>query len=89
MITQSGPVCDVCGKYILPGFDESVNFFTVSQLPGSQLCCHDKCKEAVLGCGGNWEKLPEGPLRKGYEEAAKILAQPSTENKPGLNRTAG
>ena len=65
-------MCDVCGSYILPlDPNELVNFFGVEQLPGQKLCCHNKCKDAVLACGGEWQKLPDGPLRKCYEEAAK------------------
>lgn len=71
MITSSGAMCDVCGHYILPvDPDEKVNFFGVQQIPGTELCCHNKCKIAVLDCGGDWEKLPPGPLRAAYEEAS-------------------
>lgn len=67
-------MCDVCGSYILPiDPGESVNFFSVAQLPGKELCCHNKCKDAVLACGGDWQKLPTGPLRKAYEEASTQL----------------
>lgn len=67
-------MCDVCGHYILPMPEELVNFFGVQQLPGQQLCCHNKCKQAILDCNGDWQKLPDGPLRKGYEEAAAKLS---------------
>lgn len=71
MITSSGAKCDVCGKYILPlNPDELVNTFSVAQIPGKELHCDNACKEAVLNCGGDWQKLPYGPLRKAYEEAA-------------------
>jgi len=72
MITNSGALCDVCGKYILPfDPDETVNFFSVAQIPNTELCCHNVCRTAVETCGGDWEKLPPGPLRKAYEEADK------------------
>lgn len=71
MITSSGAKCDVCGQFILPlDPDERVNNFSVAQIPGLELHCHNRCKEAVLNCGGDWQKLPDGPLRKAYAEAA-------------------
>lgn len=64
-------MCDVCGKYILPlNPDELVNTFSVAQIPDKELHCDNACKDAVLNCGGDWQKLPDGPLRKAYEEAA-------------------
>ena len=71
MITKAGALCDVCGHYILPlDPDERVNFFKVKQLVStSDLCCHNKCKDDMLACGKDWEKLPVGPLRKVYEDA--------------------
>ena len=63
-------MCDVCGNYILPiDPDESVNLFSVAQIPGKELCSHNKCKDAVLACKGDWQKLPDDPLRKAYERA--------------------
>jgi hypothetical protein len=71
MITSSGAKCDVCGKYILPLLeDERVNAFTIAQAPGKTFHCDNKCKEAIIATGGDWEKLPEGPLRKAYEDAS-------------------
>jgi hypothetical protein len=68
----------VCGKYILPLPDELVNIFRVAQIPDRELHADNRCKQAVLGCGGDWQKLPDGPLRKAYEEAAKLSnAEPS------------
>ena len=68
MITSSGAVCDVCGKYILPLLDEErVNEFTVAQIPDKTLQCDNACKETVLNLGGGWTKLPAGPLRTAYE----------------------
>lgn len=76
MITSSGAVCDVCGKHILPiDPDERVNIFSVAQIPGKELHCHNKCKESVLKCEGDWQKLPEGPLRKVYEDYLHFLKQ--------------
>lgn len=67
MLTSSGPRCDVCGHYILPFADEQVNYFSVNGIEEA-LCCHNKCKEKLLACGNDWEKLPSGPLRKLFEE---------------------
>jgi hypothetical protein len=81
MITSSGPICDVCGKYILPLGDELVNFFSVKQLPGEELCCHNACKQTVLNTNSDWQKLPQGPLRKAYEEASlKMLEGEGEQN---------
>lgn len=72
MITSSGAKCDVCGKFILPiDPDELVNTFSVAQIPGRELYCHNACKAAVLNCRGYWEKLPAGPLRLAFEEASR------------------
>lgn len=65
MITQSGPQCDVCGKFIL--LDRSINPFTIPGISGT-LLAHDKCKVFVEG-KRDWRQLPDGPLRKVFEEA--------------------
>ena len=74
-LTSSGPRCDVCGRYILPGSSEAVNFFGVAQIPDETLCCHDECKAAVLTAGDDWTALPSGPLRSVYERAAMEMEQ--------------
>ncbi len=82
MLTQHGPICDVCGHYIMPMPDEGVNFFSVAQIPDKELCCHNKCKQAIIDCNGDWEKLPAGPIRKLYEEASVLTpSTPSAETK--------
>ena len=67
MLTQSGPSCDVCGDPML--LDKSMNWFSV---PGivQKLSCHDKCKPKVEHAifKKDWKLLPEGPLRKVFEE---------------------
>jgi hypothetical protein len=68
-ITSSGLVCDVCGKHILPIFDESYERFSVRGI-GHELQCHNACKQSLVDAGGDWEKLPEGPLRKAFSVAA-------------------
>lgn len=78
-------MCDVCGKYILPiDPDELVNTFSVAQIPGKELHCDNKCKQAIQDCGGDWQKLPAGPLRKAYEEAAAKSSN-GLHERPGAN----
>jgi hypothetical protein len=68
-ITSSGPKCDVCGHFILPiDPEERVNTFSVKYIE-KDLHCHNACKEKVLAAGKDWTLLPEGPLRKAFEEA--------------------
>ena len=69
MITQSGPICDVCGKYILPGGDEMVHSFRIKGI-NSDLCCDNKCKEILESAmvKQDWKALPEGPLRKAFSD---------------------
>ena len=66
-IVSSGVRCDVCGEYILPIFDESVNPFTIPGVSGT-LHCHDKCKQTLIDAGRDWKKLPCGPVRTLFEE---------------------
>ena len=69
MITSSGAKCDVCGRYILPiDPDELVHTFKVSGI-NKDLHCDNACKQKIIDCGSDWNKLPEGPLRKAFEEA--------------------
>lgn len=67
-ITSSGPMCDVCGYYILPiDPSERVNPFGIKGID-TKLHCDNKCKEILLACGDDWRKLPTGPLRRVFEE---------------------
>ena len=69
MITSSGAKCDVCGKFILPiDPDELVHTFTVKGID-RDLHCDNKCKQLLIDAGKDWRKLPDGPLRKAFEEA--------------------
>jgi hypothetical protein len=70
MITQSGPVCDVCGKYILPIADEKVHNFRIKGID-ADLVCDNACKEILESAmvKQDWKALPEGPLRKAFSEA--------------------
>jgi len=75
MITSSGAICDVCGKYILPllsmfGLEETerVNEFGMKGIKET-LHCDNKCKELLQSIGNDWTKLPkEGRLYKTFEE---------------------
>jgi hypothetical protein len=75
MITSSGALCDVCGKYILPllsmfGLEETerVNEFKVKGIT-EILHCDNKCKELLQTIGKDWTKLPkEGRLYKVFAE---------------------
>jgi hypothetical protein len=69
MLTQSGPMCDVCGTYIF--YDKSVNPFSVAGISGT-LLAHDRCKPLVAIAGKDWRKLPPGPLRKAFEDAVEV-----------------
>lgn len=67
-ITSSGAKCDVCGDYILPIMgDELVHTFRVTGIVQVLHCC-EKCKKLVKEIGKKWWKLPQGPLRKVFEE---------------------
>lgn len=69
-ITKAGARCDVCGNFILPiREDEMVNPFTMSGIQGT-LHCDNACKELLQSLTKNedWVKLPEGPIRKLFEE---------------------
>ena len=65
-LTQAGFRCDVCGHFIL--LDPEYENFSVKGVEG-MLQCHIKCKQTLIDCGKDWQKLPEGPLRKAFEEA--------------------
>ena len=76
MITSSGVICDVCGKYILPILlDEMVNHFGVKGIK-EELHCDNACKKLVLEIGKDWSKLPhEGRIYKAFlEHSQKIEA---------------
>ena len=74
MITSSGAICDVCGKYILPidpESDELVNCFSMKGIKET-LHCDNKCKQLLLNINNDWTKLPkEGRLYKAFEEYNK------------------
>ena len=69
MITSSGPICDVCGNYILPiDPEEMVHCFSIKGI-NEKLHCDNKCKILLLEIGNDWKKLPiKGRLIKAFEE---------------------
>ena len=74
MITSSGARCDICGHYILPlSQDERVHFFGVHGID-RELHCDNACKKLLQEIvKDDWEKLPDGPLRKVFQEAHEKL----------------
>ena len=74
-LTSSGYKCDVCGQYIL-GLteDDLAHPFKLSTfnnlLHGCNICI--KIVKELDG-GGDWKRLPDGPLRRAYEKLAKNL----------------
>jgi hypothetical protein len=89
-ITSSGPICDVCDKYIFIG---DINQFTVNGLYKSLMCC-DLCKDKVLEMSRlkDWRVLPEGGLRRFYaqmEKEGKINHDPVKEAKSESVETEG
>jgi hypothetical protein len=78
MITSSGPWCDVCGKYILDNLDltERVNCFNVTGIKET-LCCDNACKKILESVGKDWRKLPDGPLKRIFQEAQDKLETPT------------
>ena len=75
MITSSGPICDVCGKYIMPFEGELVNRFSMPPAVDGELHADNKCRAIMEGLMGgpagrlNWTDLPDGPLRQKFGEA--------------------
>lgn len=65
--TQHGPICDVCGEYIL---FEAVESFSVNAFKGKLICHAEQCKPK-LAAMKLWTDLPSGPLRKAFEILAK------------------
>lgn len=76
--TSSGPICDVCGKYILPIFDERMYQLKIEGIE-KVLDAHSECGAQVHRIcaqpNGTWKDLPEGPLRKAFEKQHKELFQ--------------
>lgn len=80
-IVKSGMICDVCGFHVLlePTF-ERLKVSGIEQ----ELHCHNKCRKPVEEAGGDWTKLPEGPLKVAFAEAAAKLEKGKIANKAYL-----
>lgn len=65
MLTQHGPVCDICGEYILL---DPVESFSVKGIKGTLFAHSPKCWDALQECDKDWRRLPVGPLRKAFEK---------------------
>lgn len=83
MMTQAGPNCDVCGNYILPLVNESINPFSVHGIAQELHAC-DKCVDTVKTAfdAKDWKSLPQGRLRQVFEDQEKkdVLATSPTVN---------
>lgn len=75
-LTQAGFLCDVCGQFMVTEMlgDRGIEQFT-TQKDGPMMHCHDKCKQALIDCDNDWQKLPDGPLRQAYEKASLRVAE--------------
>ena len=65
-------MCDVCGSYMVTQMlmNEPCENFRIKGID-TLLHCEDKCKEVLIACGNDWKKLPEGPIRRTFEDADK------------------
>lgn len=82
-VTSSGIKCDVCGTFILGLTEDDVAYpFSLACIVQQMHACN-KCIEIIKtldkkqGGDGDWKKLPEGPLRKFFEENAQIVEEES------------
>jgi hypothetical protein len=81
VITSSGPMCDICGNYILPiDPEERVHEFSIKQFPGMKFHCDNKCKQAIIDSKGDWKLLPDGPIKREYERINKEISDKSAEH---------
>lgn len=86
-ILSSGAFCDVCDKYILPlvdkeGKSEMVNTFRIKGIV-KELHCHNDCKKLLQSIGGDWEKLPDGNIRRAFEEHEKKAIKKAEDERGG------
>lgn len=89
MITSAGPICDVCGRYILPTDpEERVMHFS---LGGLDMHAHKVAGDcfgllkrlwdaAPEGTVDWWAGLPDGPLRQALADACADLER--TDDQP-------
>ncbi len=70
-ITSSGPVCDVCNKYILLEALQNFNINGIDQVMQCHVSCKPILQEAMKK--KDWRVLPEGPIRRAFAEHEKQL----------------
>lgn len=75
---SSGARCDVCDNFILPlrsimGLKETefIHPFKLDCVEKDLICCN-KCKEIIQNANGDWEKLPDGALKKAFKIADEL-----------------
>lgn len=72
-LTSAGYVCDVCGDFVLPGTQIKIQKFKISGIDKT-LHADDKCKKIltkIRKAGGDWNQLPDGPLKATWEKSVK------------------
>lgn len=77
-IKQAGVQCDICGEYIfgILGANDNIQEFSVPQCEHRLHCHAVKCKQVLADISdsdGNWERLPDGPLKKAFAEIASEI----------------
>ena len=68
MLTGRGPLCDVCGEYIL--LDENIEWFYRFGIQ-DLMCIHLECKAVLcaIEAAGDWRLFPEkGALWKVFKD---------------------
>jgi len=78
-LTSSGYNCDVCGVYILGLFEKDLVYPVKIKGIAKMIDCCYKCIELIKNSDGDWKKLPEGRLRRAFEDANN-LKENSLEN---------
>jgi len=67
-ITSSGPLCDICGSYIL--LEPNLIAFSIPAIKG-ELHCHEKCKPVAANM--YVPNLPDAsPIKRAYREAGYL-----------------
>ena len=68
-------ICAVCGSHFIKEIllDENVEIMGSSDFD-RDFCVHKKCKELLMKVGEtkSWQDLPDGPIRKCYEERTNL-----------------
>ncbi len=82
MIGIPGTRCDICGEMFLTEMlmGTSVPSFTLVGCD-QKLHAHKDCFKEIKKCGGDWKKLPNGPIRIMYEKVEVSKATGGTDGK--------